>query len=133
MSDQKIQKIMDDLNVIFVKTDEALNEWQGEGNIQFSLLMASLSLKLNANEKQLRELDPVVRYYVRNHPDWYVTRGAHGGIMRVADKQNKEAAKIAKELAKIEMKALIEAEAAKLVTAKVQPISSETDSEDISI
>jgi hypothetical protein len=87
--------------------------------------MGMLAVKLNWDEKQVRENDPIVRYYVRNHPDWYVTRGAHGGIMRTTEKQKKEAEKTAKTTVKEQMKAAIEAKAAQAVTtdtdAVVQP------------
>jgi hypothetical protein len=73
---------------------------------------------LNWDEKQLREADPFVRKYVRSHPDWHVTRGAHGGIMRASEKQKKEAAKAAKELASKQMKDAIEAKAAAAQAAK---------------
>ncbi len=107
MSDT-IEKVVESLSVIFKATDEALNEWTGEGCLQFPNLIGTLALKLNWNEKQVRENDPIVRYYIRNNPNWYVTRGAHGGIMRVADKQKKEADRQNKAALKAQMKADIE-------------------------
>lgn len=107
-----IQAVVDDLTKIFQATNDALNEWQGEGNLQFPALVAVIAVKLNWDDKQLREADPIVRYYVRKHPDWYVTRGAHGGIMRISDKQKKEAAVKAKASVKDQMRAAIEAKAA---------------------
>ena len=91
-----IQTTLDELTTIFNTTDEVLSEWNQPTNLQFPVLMGMIAVKLNWDDKQLREADPIVRFYVRKHPDWYVTRGAHGGIMRVADKQKKEDARLAK-------------------------------------
>ena len=95
-NDTVTESACDDLRPIFRATNEALSEWTGEGNLQFPKLLEMLALKLNWGEKQLREADVLVRWYVRRHPDWHVTRGAHGGIMRASEKQKKEAAKLAK-------------------------------------
>lgn len=105
-----IQVAMDRLLPVFQATDEALNNWNGDGCLQFPTLMTTLALKMNWDEKQMRENDPFVRWYVRNHPDWHVTRGAHGGIMKMEDKQKKDSVKQAKATAKAEMKAALEAE-----------------------
>lgn len=103
-----IQFAIDKLSPIFQATDEVLTAWTGDGNLQFPTLMANLSIKMNWSEKELREADPFVRFYVRHHPDWHVTRGAHGGIMKSSDKQKKEATKLAKIVAKQAIKAALE-------------------------
>lgn len=103
-----VQSVLDKLNNVFVVTEEMLNDWSGEGCLQFPALMASVAVKLNLDEKQIREIDPIVRYYVRNNPNWHVTRGAHGGIMRLTDKQTKDNAKAQKASLKAQMKAEIE-------------------------
>lgn len=104
-----IQSVMDKMATIFQATDEALNSYQGEGNLQFPNLMGMIAVKLNWNEKQVRESDPIVRFYVRNNPEWHVTRGAHGGIMRAADRQKKAESLAAKAALKQQMRASIEA------------------------
>lgn len=112
-----IQKALDGLVVIFEKTEESLNEWKGAGNLQFPVLLTLLANKLSWDEDQVRKADPLVRYYVRVHPEWYVTRGAHGGIMKISDRQKKEAAKIAKSSAKDQIKAAIDAKLASTTSA----------------
>ncbi len=107
-----IQDVLDKLVPVFSATEQTLEEWKGEGNLQFPVLLGMMAVKLNWNEKQVRENDPLIRYYIRNNPNWYVTRGAHGGIMKASDKQKKEASKIEKENAKAQMKAAIDAKAA---------------------
>lgn len=112
-----IKNSLDQLESVFTIADQVLSDWKGNGNLQFPILMGMLAVKLNWDEKQVRENDPIVRYYVRNHSDWYVTRGAHGGIMRTTEKQKKEAEKTAKSTAKEQMKAAIEAKVAQAATA----------------
>lgn len=117
MNNEVIQKVIDELVPIFQAADMALSEWTGEGNLQFPVLLGMMAVKLNWDDKTLRENDPFVRKYVRNHPDWYVTRGAHGGIMRSAEKQKKEAAKLAKDLAKKQMDEAVKAKIAASASA----------------
>lgn len=104
-----IQSVTDQLVVIFTAADEVLNSYEGGGNLQFPTLLGILAVKLNWNEKQTREADPLVRYYVRNNPEWHVTRGAHGGIMRAANRQKKLDDQAAKAALKEQMRASIEA------------------------
>lgn len=117
-SELVMQAVFDELKPIYEATEQSLNEWQGEGNLQFPILLGMIAVRMNWDEKQLRENDPFVRKYVRKHSKWHVTRGAFGGIMRTEDKQKKEADKNAKELAKKQMKDAIVAKAAALAAAK---------------
>jgi len=128
MSNNTITTILDDLTMMFEVTDEVLNDWNGDGNLQFPLLVQMMAVKLNWDDKQMREADPLVRYYVRKHPDWHVTRGAHGGIMRISDKLKKEAAKLSKASNKELLKAQIDAKIASSVTT-VDVTASVEDSE----
>ena len=133
-----IQNAMDRLMPVFKVVDEALTEWAAsqtdDGCLQFPVLMAKIAAKVNWDDKKIRENDPFVRWYVRNHPDWYVTRGAGGGIMKAEDKQKKEQAKLAKITAKAEMKAALEAEVAAKKAAESQTSSDDSDeSEDSDI
>ena len=105
------QKVLNELSELFDVTDQALSEWTGEGNLQFPALLLKMAVRLNWSDKQMREADPFVRKYVRSHPDWHVTRGAHGGIMRASERQKKEELRVAKELAKKQLQDQIEAQA----------------------
>lgn len=111
MSNTTVNLVLDRLSVIFSATEEILSDWSSDTNLQFPTLLSMMASKFNWNEKQLKELDPVIRYYIRNNPNWYVTRGAHGGIMRSSDRQKKQEALLAKEELKKQMKAKIEATA----------------------
>jgi len=112
------EKVLKNMDELFDLTNETLNEWTGEGNLQFPTLLGKMALKRNWDEKQVRRNDPFVREYVRNHPDWYVTRGAHGGIMRASERHKKEAAKAAKDAVKQQMRAAIEAKFSQPATDK---------------
>lgn len=108
-----IQSFLDGQVSMLVAVDEILSDWKGEGCLQFPTLMTSVSAKLGWDAETQRKKEPIIREYVRNHPDWYVTRGAHGGIMRRSEKEQKDAAKAAKEKAKAELNAALEAEVAR--------------------
>lgn len=119
MTTDTINTVIDELTAIFTATDEVLSDWRSETNLQFPTLVGMLAVKLNLDEKQMREVDPLIRYYVRKHPDWYVTRGAHGGIARIADKAKKEQAKTAKNTAKEQLQAQINAKVAQASAAPI--------------
>ncbi len=112
-----IQSYLDSKIPMFQVVDEVLNDWTGEGCLQFPTLMGTVTAKLGwvgkEGDKIARANEPIIRDYVRNHPDWYVTRGAHGGIMRASEKQKKEEARLAKEKARAELTAALEAELAR--------------------
>jgi hypothetical protein len=114
-----IQSFLDGKVPMLLVVDEVLNDWNGEGCFQFPALLGQVQLKMGWNDdeegkKQLRANDPIIREYIRSHPDWYVTRGAHGGIMRASEKQKKEAVAEAKRKAKEEMNAELDAKVAEL-------------------
>jgi hypothetical protein len=125
-----IQNTLDKLVPIFAAVDEVLSAWNGEGCYQFPALIQALAVQLNWDDETKRKNDPIVRFYVRNHADWHVTRGAHGGIMRAEEKQKKEQAKAAKVAAKEQMKAALEA---KVAAASTAPAAAPNSSNDISI
>lgn len=112
-----IQNTIDLLLPIFTATEDALNGWSGEGNLQLPVLLGMVGIKLGWDEEKIRQNDPIIRMYVRNHSDWYVTRGAHGGIMKRSDRDKKEAIKVAKEAAKVQIKALVDAKVAEAAKA----------------
>jgi hypothetical protein len=128
-----IQSFLDAKIPMLLIVDEVLNEWTGDGCYQFPTLLGQIKLKMNWDDKQLRANDPIIREYIRNHPNWYVTRGAGGGIMRSAEKQKKEALKLAKEKAKIELTAQLEAEVAakKAAIASAQQAQPTVDADNI--
>lgn len=104
-----VQSTLDQLTEIFTATDAELSAWSGEGNLQFPALISTVAFRLGWNEEEIRKNDPLVRYYVRNHPEWHVTRGAHGGIQRKSEKDKKDATKAAQKVLKDQIKAAIDA------------------------
>lgn len=120
-----IQSFFDEQAPYLTVVEESLSEWTGEGCLQFPTLMSTVQLKLGWDDKTSRAKEPIIREFVRNHSVWYVTRGAHGGIMRRAEKQKKEAEKAAKDKAKAELAAAIQAEIDRKAAAS-QPATAAT-------
>jgi hypothetical protein len=122
MSDS-VQTFLDTLRPMLKLVDEVLNAWNGDDRYQVPNLVSELALRLNWDSDQVRRNDPIIRAYLKDHPTWYVTRGAHGGIMKRADWLKKKQAEAEKERAKQEIKAALAAkEAAKTaVSATVVP------------
>lgn len=97
---------------LWQQTEEVLSEWTGEGNLQVPVLLGMMAVRFNWNEKQVRDFDPMIRFHLRNHPDWYMTRGVKGGIQRASERQKKEAALQARALVKQQMQAVLDAKMA---------------------
>src|SRR5271166_2658933 len=102
---ENIDNVIQQIIPIWKATEEELEQWTSEGNLQFPDLLEKLAANQNWTDKQLREYDPLVRFYVRRHPKFHVTRGAHGGIMRKSDKDKKDLAKTLKESLKKQIQA----------------------------
>jgi hypothetical protein len=123
MSQESMQNAVSKITSVWSLVDELLSSYNSNANLQFPTLMQMLAVKMNLEEKQVRELDPMVRFYVRNHPDWKVTRGAHGGIMRASESQKKEEERSAKLLVKNQLKAAIDAKIAQATPIVINSLS----------
>lgn len=129
----QIQSFLDSKIPMLLVVDEVLGDWNGEGCYQFPALLGQIKLKMGWDDKQLRVNDPIIRDYVRSHSDWYVTRGAHGGIMKASEKQKKEAESEAKRKAKEEINAALDAEVARKKAEALAPTAAApvTDNDNI--
>lgn len=130
MSNKSVDNTLDKIKTVLEYVEEALSEWTGNGNLQFPVLIQMVAVKANWNEKELRLNDAIVRYHVRNHEDWHVTRGAHGGILRKTEKQKKDAEKLAKETAKSQVKAALAAKMAEQSVTSVKTSSDDSEDDD---
>jgi hypothetical protein len=107
-------------NTIFSATEDALQSWDFSQNLEFPELLTMAHVRLShLTPDDLKEADPIIRFHVRRHTKYCVSRGAKGGIMlrsikvaKEAAKAAKEATKLAKEAAKEEIKAQLEAKVA---------------------
>jgi hypothetical protein len=131
MSEDMIEETLEEHRALYKATNAVLEDWVGDGNLQFPVLLGMMAVKLNWDEKQVRKNDPLVRDYVRRHPKWHVTRGAHGGIMRKETQQKKESSKLENELNKKQIREAIEAKLAKITSDKPAEIVSEDNDSDI--
>lgn len=120
----RIPNILDKVSVIFEATNDVLNEWklsrQGDVCYKIPELVAQLAVKLNWNDKEVRENDALVRFFLRNNPDLFVTRGARGGVKFIEDQQARQAAQSSKTALKAQLKAKIEASAVGVPTDEVE-------------
>lgn len=87
-------------NSVFVETEASLGEWTSEENLQIPNLVGMVGRRLKLDASLVAEIDPIVRRYVRTHPDWRVSRGAKGGLQRKVVWEKKLSEKAALEAAK---------------------------------
>ena len=97
-------------------TELALTEYfaKSEENLQFPNLVTMITNAINCDPKIVGDVDQHVRQYVRRHPDYHVSRGAKGGIMKMAVYEKRQAGKAATEAAKKVIAAQVEAKVAAL-------------------
>lgn len=104
-------------------TEQSLESYfaKSEENLQFPNLVAMVSNLINHDPKVVADVDQHVRQYVRRHGDYHVSRGAKGGIMKMAVYQKRQAGKAAQEAAKQQIAAQVEAKVAAKTATVVQP------------
>lgn len=122
-----VELFLSELKPILNVVNEMLDAWKGDSCYQIPKLVEALSVKFDWDAEAARRHDPIIRAYLKNHPTWHVTRGAHGGIMRRAEFDKKEFAKAAKERAKQDIKAAL---AAKLALVTTSPATTDVADQD---
>jgi hypothetical protein len=103
---------LDSLKPMLMVVNEILDARTDEGCMQVPSLLLTLAGRLNWSDKQIRANDPLIRAYIKTHQTWDITRGAHGGIVRRASQDKKRAALVAKQKAKAEIEAILNAQVA---------------------
>jgi hypothetical protein len=124
------EEVLKEFGEIFDAADEVLSEWKSEQKIKFPELMGMLAVRMNMTDKRARQLEGVVRYYVRNHPDWYMIQGANGGIMPRSQYQKKQDDKLSKLMAKQQLKTAIETKVAAVNNKPVNVVTNVVDDSD---
>jgi hypothetical protein len=130
MSNSAKQKLFNELTIVFDSTEEVLTAWTSTESLKFPHLLDQLAAKLDWDEPAKRRNDPFVRGYIHSHPDWKSSRGAKGGIQRASVFNKKLEDKQAKEAAKREMAASIEAKTAAQPVPTATPSGPSIDDED---
>lgn len=110
-------------------TDQALSEYfqKNTENLQFPTLLTMVTLQMKLDAKDTKEVDPMIRTFVRNHPEYYVSRGAKGGIMKIESHQKKVDAKAAKEAQKKLLQDQIDAKVAASSSTNLQTVSQDNE------
>jgi hypothetical protein len=108
MTDPNIQRSTDFCNAVFTITSNTLTEhdWQGQRSYPVPALIACVASQFNADlafSQRMKDLDLLVRFFIHDHPDYFIGVGSKGGVQRVADRDAKIAADLAKANAKKEL------------------------------
>ena len=91
----QIELEIDNCYNVFSLTQEFLNDWVSDKNIQFSKILEFVCVKLSITDAlRIKESDNLIRMFVRKHPDWHIIKGNKGGIMRMSKFKDKLAAKV---------------------------------------
>ena len=107
-----VQSFLDSRQAILEEVERELDDWKGEGCFQLPKMMELMEARFGWTETQTRSNDPIIREFIRTHPAYALTRGAHGGIARRADIQGKIDLKQAKKRAKEELSKALDAKIA---------------------
>jgi len=126
---EAIKLVLEDLESVFSVTESILEEYDSNIRLQVPVLVEMVATKLKLDEKQKRLYDPVIRLFLKKHPDWNISTGAKGGIERVSDKLNRENNKKQKAVVKSQLKAQIEAKAIDIITTPQLDVSQTPESD----
>jgi len=93
---------------IFQATEASLSEHNFQKNLQSPELVKMVVVKIGLSFDTVKEVDPYVRAYVKNHPVFVSSRGRNGGITLKDKKMSKTKDKVARAAAKEEAKEIVE-------------------------
>jgi hypothetical protein len=93
---------------IFQATESSLSEHNFQKNLQSPELVKMVVVKMGLSFDTVKEVDPYVRAYVKNHPVYVSSRGRNGGITLKDKKMSKNKDKAARAAAKEEAKEIVE-------------------------
>ena len=96
--------ILVSLECLFEQCDLVFTTMYSGKNIPIPEISAMLSRMNSWTEKQLRSIDPVIRYYFNSNSKYIVIMGAGGGVNLVQVKKQIEQEKIDKKQRRIDMK-----------------------------
>jgi Zn-dependent M16 (insulinase) family peptidase len=104
MSSQDIKAFTDSLQSTLEVLEEVLAKWDyNAACYQMPPLMMELKNLMNWEDKEMRAMDPIVRQFINKSSIYVITKGAHGGVTLREKKREKQAAKAAKEQAKVDV------------------------------
>ena len=113
-----INEVLSKIGKIYEAADEIFYSWDGPGLLQVPNFMGMLAVKLDIEDKEIRNIDPLIRFYLKHHADFYIARGAKGGIDRRSNKTEKDNIKNQKDI----IKKMVEEEfAIKLASMQANP------------
>lgn len=126
---EHVKQAVEEAEKIFAATEESLlKDWDRKENLQFPNLLRYVVSRLNADSKMATKIDLYMRAFVREHADYYVSRGAKGGIMLRSVFNVRENKKAAVEAAKLVIKQQI---ADKIAASTPAPV--DTTEEEIEV
>lgn len=129
---EHVKQAAEEAEKIFTATEESLlKDWDRKENLQFPNLLRYVVSRLNADSKMATKIDLYMRAFVREHSDYYVSRGAKGGIMLRSVFNARENKKAAVEAAKQVIKQQIADKVATMtaIPSTVTVVDSESEDE----
>ena len=94
---------------VFEATETSLESFSFEKNLQCPELVKMVMLNMGLDQSNVKEIDPYVRMYLKDHPSYVSSRGRNGGIMPRSKKSSKQQNKSARAAAKEEAKEIVNA------------------------
>lgn len=119
------------INNIFDSVDKVCTaSVTATSKLQFPMMLSKVGeelASLNFDAKQIKEAEPLIRFYIHNHDVFCSSRGRSGGVELRDNKAAREADKAAKDAIKAQLKSVIDA---KMATATPTPFPLDADEVD---
>jgi hypothetical protein len=95
---------------VFTATQNVLTayDWEQLKAYPTPALVAMVSTKITTTPQRLKDLGPLVQFFIHDSSDYYIGVGAKGGVQRVADRDAKVNRAAAKAFAKQQLQAKLE-------------------------
>lgn len=120
--------IFNTINNIFDSVDKVCNASVTSTNkLQFPVMLSKVGeelASLNFDAKQIKEAQPLIRFYIHNHDVFCSSRGRSGGVELKDNKAAREADKAAKDAIKAQLKDVIDS---KMAAATTSPFPLDAD------
>lgn len=119
------------INNIFDSVDKVCNaSVTATTKLQFPMLLSKVGEELNSlnfDAKQIKEAEPLIRFYIHNHDTFCSSRGRSGGVELKDAKTTRDADRAAKDAIKAQLKDVIDA---KMAAATHSPFPLDADEVD---
>lgn len=106
---EEVELALEKTRVIFTAIEDVIqNDWNKTDTLQFPALLKKVLAKLGDGDFPPASIDALIRTYIRGHSLYCSSRGARGGVVRKAVRDQRKVEKETSEATKAAIKAQLD-------------------------